>query len=224
MSVCKAITEAFLSEHPFYFATEGIVKSVKTDTCEVALKNNKQKTYKDVRWLPPVKPKKGSKCLLVFRDNKEERATAFCFAELDEIDTTIGKLTDLSIDDNGGVICTFSTQAKVELSSTSTKLTFGSNSIEITATGIALTGQLNISGDVSITGKTEITGDTKLVGKVDATGDVKVTGKVDTTGDVKVTGKVDTTGDVIANGISVSTHTHQYVDTPVGPAVTGLPQ
>jgi len=99
MSISKAITDSFLSEHPFYFATEGIVKSVKTETCEVALQNNKRKTYKDVRWLPPVKPKVGSKCLLVFRDNKEERATAFCFAELDKIDTTIGELTDLSIDD-----------------------------------------------------------------------------------------------------------------------------
>mgnify|MGYP000851944458 CR=1 FL=1 len=54
-----------------------------------------------------------------------------------------------------------------------------------------------------------------------------ITGNVEVDGDLAVSGKVEADGEITAmagpNQVNQSTHTHPYVDTPVGPAATSPP-
>ncbi|MCB1157703.1 MAG: hypothetical protein KDK45_09385 [Leptospiraceae bacterium] len=160
MSIARAIVDAFLSEYPIHFATEGIVKTVKDESCDVALQNNKKVVYKNVKWYSLIKPQVGSKCLLVFRDNKEERVTACQFDKLDEIDTPIGKLSNISISDEG-IEISFNSMAKIKLNPTSVQAMLGSKSIEITSTKMKLTGDVEIDGKLNVTKNIESDEDVK---------------------------------------------------------------
>jgi hypothetical protein len=185
MSLGSAIVKAFLSEHPFYFVTEGKIKSVNKilKTCEIGLTNNKDKVYKDVRWISPVIPKKNTKCLLLFRDNLETRPVAF-FSELDEIKTTLGEFTDIEISDLQGVNLRHkNTEIKI---GTTGNLTISNGSLEI---------QMNVlTQKFVIKGKVEIDGDTKI------------------TGTLHVTDNITSDKEVTANNATVKTtlsqHTH----------------
>lgn len=85
----------------------------------------------------------------------------------------------------------------------STKLTCPENSVtgNVQITGdVSITGATEIEGDVTITGPVEITGDTEITGAVEITGDTEITGAVQITGDVEVTGAIEFAGDISGAG------------------------
>lgn len=67
-SLVSAIAKASQVGFTVFFITESIVESVNKQQKTIVVRN-KNSEIKDVRWLSPVLPKKGAKCLLVFRDN-----------------------------------------------------------------------------------------------------------------------------------------------------------
>lgn len=101
-SLVSAIAKASQIGFPILFITEANVKNV-NKTRKTIIVTHKDSEIEDVRWLSPVLPKKGAKCLLVFRDNLETRPTAIEFEEIDEFKTTIGNFTELEISDTSGV-------------------------------------------------------------------------------------------------------------------------
>jgi hypothetical protein len=127
-SLISAIAKASEMGNPKYYATEGKVESVNKLQKICKIKTN-DFVYENAKWISPILPKKGAKCILVFRNNIQERATAFSFSELDEIQTTIGEFTDLEISDLSGVNLKHkNTEIKID---TSGNLTISNSGLEI---------------------------------------------------------------------------------------------
>ncbi|EMO84267.1 hypothetical protein [Leptospira santarosai] len=183
-SLVELIVKAWKIGFPVFWAESGIVDSVDKVRKTLRVKVN-EKIRHDVTWIDPVIPRKGSKCLLVARNNKAERYTAFAFEKVDEIKTKIADTVE------------------IEISELKAFVNFN-NLIQISITP---TGFLLDLGGQKLT----------IIGDVEQMGNFKTTGKLDAK--MEVTAFSGTPASV-----GLSSHVTDYVDTPVGPAVTSKPK
>ncbi|WP_017852032.1 hypothetical protein ACO1KB_19295 [Leptospira interrogans serovar Szwajizak] len=183
-SLVELIVKAWTLGFPMYWPESGTIESM----------NKAQKTLKvkvgdairnDVTWTDPVLPREGSKCLLIARNNKAERYTAFAFEKVDEIKTKIADTVEVDISKDQ-VFVNFNNLIKVSITPTGFLLDLGGKKLTI-------------------------------IGDVEQTGNFKTTGKVDAK--MEVTAFSETPASV-----ALSTHLTDYVDTPVGAAVTSKPK
>ncbi|WP_061235765.1 hypothetical protein [Leptospira weilii] len=183
-SLIELIVKAWTLGFPVFWPESGIVDSVDKVNKTLKIKVGSD-IRNDVTWIDPVIPREGSKCLLVARNNKAERYTAFAFEKIDEVKTKIADTVEVDISKDQ-VFVNFNNLIKVS----------------ITPTGFSL----------DLNGKT-----LKIIGDVEQTGNFKTSGKVDA--------KMEVTAFAEApNSVGLSTHLTDYVDTPVGPAVTSKPK
>jgi len=93
------------------------------------------------------------------------------------------------------------------------------------------TGDVIHVGDYDLTGNLTIVGDLKITGEVDITGSIICSGNIAAGsfsglagGAITATVNIETTGEVTADGIDLSTHTHDYTWTdPGGSGTTAAP-
>lgn len=183
-SLVELIVKAWTLGFPVFWAESGIIESV--DKVKKTLKVKVGDVFRnDVTWTDPVVPQKGSKCLLISRNNKPERYTAFAFETVDEIKTTVADTVEINISKD---------QAFVNFNNL-IKLSINSNGLLLDLNGKSL----------------------KILGNVEQTGNFKTTGKIDAKMEVTAFSETPTS-------VGLSTHLTDYVDTPVGPAVTSKPK
>ncbi|MBE8363435.1 hypothetical protein [Leptospira borgpetersenii] len=183
-SLIELIVKAWTLGFPVFWPESGIVDSV--DKVKKTLKIKIGSDIRnDVTWIDPVTPQEGSKCLLVARNNKAERYTAFAFEKVDEVKTKIADTVEVDISKDQ-VFVNFNNLIKVSITATGFLLDLGGKKFTI-------------------------------IGDVEQTGNFKTTGKVDAK--MEVTAFSETPASV-----ALSTHLTDYVDTPVGAAVTSKPK
>ncbi|WP_001036449.1 hypothetical protein [Leptospira interrogans] len=146
-SLVELIVKAWKFGFPMYWPESGTVESV--DKTNKILKIKVGDVFRnDVTWTEPVTPREGSKCLLIARNNKSERYTAFAFEKLDEIKTKIADTVEINISKD---------QAFVNFNNLI--------QVSITPTGFLL----DLNGKkFTILGDVEQAGNFKTSGKIDA--------------------------------------------------------
>ncbi|MDV6237759.1 hypothetical protein CH379_019190 [Leptospira ellisii] len=183
-SLIELIVKAWTLGFPVFWPESGIVDSVDKTNRTLKIKVGSD-IRNDVTWIDPVIPREGSKCLLVARNNKAERYTAFAFEKVDEINAKVADTVEIKISQDQAFI-NFNNLIKVSITETEFSLDLGGKKL-------------------------------KILGDVEQTGDFKTSGKVDAK--MEVTAFADT-----PNSVGLSTHLTDYVDTPIGPAITSKPK
>lgn len=146
-SLVDLVVKAWKLGFPMYWPESGTIESM--DKVNKTLKVKVGDIFRnDVTWIDPVIPREGSKCLLVARNNKAERYTAFAFEKIDEIKTKVADTVEINIS-NDQAFVNFNNLIKVSITPTGFLLDLGGQ-------------KFTIMGDV------EQKGNFKTSGKIDA--------------------------------------------------------
>lgn len=165
----SALVQAVKQGFPIYFATEAEVVSVKAPPQKlVDVKFDDGSIHRNIGYKAHGKPSVGSKCIVIFRDNVQDREFAASFSKYDELEINLGTgRCTLSAKDVGGVL-----QAKVVVPGTEVMLngsdieaSVGAHHLKGTAAaGWEFTGPVTFNDDVTMDKKLDVTGETTLEG------------------------------------------------------------
>ncbi|MEM7182720.1 MAG: hypothetical protein AAF518_17535 [Spirochaetota bacterium] len=165
MSLIDSIVKAWEAGYTIFYPSIGKVqKTGKKLTVGNAYRKSVKENQRNIQHHFPGEPDKDAKCLLIYPENSAERAFATAFSKYKSIETPIGKLTELKINDDDGIEITFNdAESSIKLNKDELILTFDSQEIILDSEGITINGDTKIDGTLKVTGEITAQSDTKMV-------------------------------------------------------------